>query len=458
VFNLIISAMKKHRFYLSTFVALGIMATLTFSCSETEQFMENETPISIKNETENSKSDPVLTKAETIALTVQTKGTYEISESEALQNLGHFQASVSDNNENSIRTKSVVLKKNQKTGKNMYYEVVFESDRGTGFSILSADERTDDVLCYSEIGAIADTSFNKSLKYCLELVDIYVEEQTKEELDIEALALSAKEKSQMMDTSMIITKSLPPFDPNDPNSPWYWGRTSITTTVSERLKQIPGGWHQGYPFNALLPLIDVDNGIRAYAGCVIIAVTQIMSYHKKPFRDYITTAMWTTILNNINTSVELRNLIRDAFYDMAISYDASGTGSTMTKARSFLNRNGYTTGSKASYSYTNVWNALNDGPTYIEGDRQADTGKVGHAWVVDGARTTTKTSSEIYYCDYNGRIYEIVASSYSITYKEVRYDWGHGNPKTNTWFNDNVFLMNPDRNYNRNVSIISYIR
>ncbi|MDR0749711.1 MAG: hypothetical protein LBF62_09085 [Tannerellaceae bacterium] len=39
----------------------------------------------------------------------------------------------------------------------------FESDKGTGFSILPAGERTDDILCYSEAGAISDTTFNKSL-------------------------------------------------------------------------------------------------------------------------------------------------------------------------------------------------------------------------------------------------------------------------------------------------------
>ena len=67
----------------------------------------------------------------------------------------------------------------------MYYEFVLESDKGTGFSIVSADERIPEMLCYSEVGAISDTSFNKSLKFCLELLDLYVEDQTKDELAIE---------------------------------------------------------------------------------------------------------------------------------------------------------------------------------------------------------------------------------------------------------------------------------
>lgn len=449
--------MRKLKFYVFTFT-LGIMVTLVSGCSDTDPFIEDEVTTSIENEVENNVPASVLTKAETVALTVQQKGTYKISESEAIQNLESFLASTSDNKKSSIRTKNVVLKKNQKTGKDMYYEVVFESDKGTGFSILSADERADEVLCYSEIGAIADTSFNKSLKYCIELVDIYVEGQTEKELDVEVLALSAKKKSQVIDTSMIKTKALPPFNPGDPNGAWYYGRTDINTTVSERLKPVHGGWHQRTPYNDHLPLVDVNTNTRAFAGCAIIAVTQIMSYHKKPFSNYITMAMWPTMLNNANTSVDLKNLIRDAFYDMATSYDASGTSSNITKARSFLNRNGYTTGSPANYSYTNVWNALNDGPTYIRGDMQNGTEKEGHAWVVDGARTTTRTYTEIYYCNYGGKIYEAIGSFYTSTSKEVRYDWGWGVPGENVWFNDNVFLMRPGINFNLNVSMITYIR
>ena len=71
----------------------------------------------------------VLTKSEVIALKVQEKGTYAISESEALSILERFTAS-SDSIESAIDVKSAVLKKNEKTGKDMYYEFVFDSKEG----------------------------------------------------------------------------------------------------------------------------------------------------------------------------------------------------------------------------------------------------------------------------------------------------------------------------------------
>ncbi|GEM_PF-121318 len=441
---------------------IAVMVTAMFGCSESEQLFDG-IPASGKLEAVgNNDPQPILTKSEMVALNVQKKGTYKISETEAISNLKQFTASVSGNEKSMVKTKSINLKKNPVTGKEMYYEVVFDSDKGTGFCILSADERTDDILCYSERGSISDTVFNKSFKFCLELVNLYVEEQTKEELDIKELALSAKEKLSVIGKKTlpdeVITKAIPPFNPDDPNSPWYYGRTDTKTTVDERLKIIKGGWHQEAPFNDLLPTLPPDYNQRAYVGCVMVAVAQIMSYHRKPFSNYITTSTWQSMIDNPDGSVEVRNLMRDLFNDMVISFDKSGSSSNTTKARSFLNRNGYTTGSVVNYSYNNVWNALNNGPTYIEGDRQADTGKIGHAWVVDGARTTTTRSTEIYYCNYNGRIIEHNGNTYTYTRKEVRYDWGHGVGYENIWFNDNIFLMRSGRDYKYNVALISYIR
>ena len=422
-----------------------------------EQSVKKEALASIEQKNESSVPTSILTKSEAIALTVQRKGSYKVSESESIQTLKNFSASVSDSKKSTIRTKSVTLKKSPKTGKDMYYEIVFEGDKGTGFSLLSADERAEAILCYSEAGSISDTLFNKSLKFCLALVDRYVEEQTKEDLDIEALASSAKRKmavsKETMNAEMVQTKAIPPFDPEDP-SPWYYVRTDIDTVVSERLKLVPGGWHQGSPFNDFLPYLPNSNE-RVAVGCAMIAVSQIMAYHKKPFRDYITTAMWPSMINNVNTSVELKNLMRDLFYDMVTSYDAIGTNSNINKARSFLNSNGYTAGSTTSYSYTNIWNALNYGPTYIRGSLMNGD---GHAWVVDGARTTTLNYIDIYHYNNNGKIIEHTGLAFSYTTKIVRYDWGWGVSNENTWFNDNVFLMRTGYDFKYDISMISSVQ
>jgi uncharacterized protein YvpB len=459
--------MKKLLVLCLSMLAIG-MATFVSSCSETEQLVENETLAPVVNE-EDSAPDHVLTRAEFVALTVQEKGTYKITESEALQHLEEFNpAVVSGESQSPVLTAGITLRKSPQTGKDMYYEVVIESDKGTGFCLLSADERADELLCYTENGSIADTAFNKSLKYCLELVDLYVEQKISEELDIETLSLSAQQKIVSGAAREITTKAYPPFNPDDPNSPWYWGRTDVNTTVSERLKLVQGGWHQGSPFNDFLPYIPGANPPkRAYAGCSIIAAAQIMSYHKKPFSNFITAATWTSILNNPQQDA-LRNLILAIFNSTATTYTTSGTPVSMAAIRSFLNSNGYTAGSSTSYSYNNVWSALNYGPTWMQGtrtieaeDEEEEDEESSHAWVVDGARTINTKYTDIYYCNYNGSIIEADGSSYTITSKQVHYDWGWGpntstNDKRNAWFSDNVFVIG-DRNYNIGNYIISSI-
>lgn len=391
------------------------------------------------------------------------KGTYKISENEAIQNLNHFSNFDSNGKGRNIRLTHIALKKNPKTGKEMYYEVTFESEKGTGFSILSADERVDELLCYSETGSISDTTFNQSLKFCLELLDLYVEQEISKELDIEALTLSARKKfiasEDLTDPTNIQTKAIPPFNPDDPNSPWYPGRSEKKESVSERLKFVPGGWHQGSPFNDYLPYIS-GTTTRAHTGCGIIAVAQILSYHKKPFRNYITTAMWPSMIANPDGSAPLKNLILDIFNDMHTKYDATGTTTTISKARDFLSNNGFNVGSAVSYSFDKAWDALNYGPTYIRGTRTTATGgTAGHAWVLDGIRTTTTQLTEIYYCDYNGRIIEHNAGTTTYTTRMVNYDWGVTVSSDNKWFNSGIFERPSNGyNYNRSVELISYIR
>ena len=347
------------------------------------------------------------------------------------------------------------MKKNKKNGRNLYYEVIFENDKGTGFSLLSADERVDKLLCYSENGSISDTSFNKSLKYCLELVDLYVEEQTQNELDIEGLATSASQKIKAANKGKVITKALPPFDPDDPNSPWSYDRTDVKNEVTERIKQVHAGWHQKSPFNDLLPLLPPDYTQRAYTGCAMVAVSQIMAYHQKPYSNYITAAMWPTMIDNRYTSVELKRLMLDLFNTMNTGYDANGTSSNISKARDFLNNNGYTAGSAQDYTFDRAWSALSYGPTYINGTR---AGGNGHAWVIDGVRITKTTSTDIYTITYNGKVFEASGSSSITSFRTVRYDWGGRTLSDNGWFTSGIFEKpSTGSNYNRNNKIISYI-
>lgn len=422
---------------------------IMMGCSQSEDLLDAGTQ-ELSRAT-NNNNELVLTSSEQIALSVKQKGSYNISEKEARKNFESYAKTI--HKEKAI--KALSLKKDKKNGKNLYYEVIFENEKGTGFALLSADERVDKLLCYLENGAISDTSFNKSLKYCLELVDLYVNEQTQNELDIESLASSANQKIKAANKGKVITKALPPFDPDDPNSPWTFDRTDVRNEVTERIKQVHAGWHQGSPFNDFLPLLPPDYTQRAYAGCAMVAVSQIMAYHQKSYSNYITAAMWPTMIDNRYTSVELKRLMLDLFNTMNTGYDATGTESNISKAREFLNNNGYTAGSAQDYTFDRAWNALNYGPTYIRGTRAE--GK-GHAWIIDGVRNTRTTCTDIYTITYNGRVFEASGSSSITSSQTVRYDWGWGNSNENHWFNSNIFTPSSDISpYNRNVRIISYV-
>ena len=275
------------------------------------------------------------------------------------------------------------------------------------------------------------------------------------ELDIESLASSANQKIKAANKGKVITKALPPFDPDDPNSPWSYDRTDVKNEVTERIKQVHAGWHQGTPFNDLLPLLPPDYTQRAYTGCAMVAVSQIMAYHQKPYSNYITAAMWPTMIANLDTSVELKRLMLDLFNTMNTGYDATGTSSNISKARDFLNNNGYTAGSAQDYTFDRAWRALSYGPTYIRGTRASGD---GHAWIIDGVRNTRTTSTDIYTITYNGRVFEASGSSSITSFQTVRYDWGGGNENDNTWFNSGIFTPSSNTSpYDRNVRMISYV-
>ena len=89
-----------------------------FACSkETNQNEEMGTPSFIES--------LLLTKAESVSLAVQQKGTYKVSQSEAIERFNRF--AVSADKDVFIRVQSITLKKSPTTGKDIYYEVIFES-------------------------------------------------------------------------------------------------------------------------------------------------------------------------------------------------------------------------------------------------------------------------------------------------------------------------------------------
>jgi len=191
--------MKATNTLLSTII-IGVTLIIMTGCSQGEDLIDAGTQA--LNAATNNDKELVLTASEQIALSVKQKGSYDISEKEAKKNFESYAKTI--HKEKAVKVKALSLKKNKKNGSSgskggsalvitlpLFAALIFWFAEEARLSM--SNSCVDKLLCYSENGSISDTSFNKSLKYCLELVDLYVEGQTQKELDIESLASSANQ-------------------------------------------------------------------------------------------------------------------------------------------------------------------------------------------------------------------------------------------------------------------------
>lgn len=157
-----------------------------------------------------------------------------------------------------------------------------------GFAVISADDRTVDVLCYSETGKLDTATMNPSLKWWL--------------------ARFQDEISAMTDEDAY--------------------EAPARTTV-EAIEPLLGDitWYQETPYNDLCP-IDIADNTRCLTGCVATAAAQIMRFWQYPAKGIGTkTYTWTnydpdsysywggytTILQTVDLTADYEN----TYYDWA---------------------------------------------------------------------------------------------------------------------------------------------
>jgi hypothetical protein len=132
-------------------------------------------------------------------------------------------------------------------------------------------------------------------------------------------------------------------------------------------------WGQDYPYNALLE----DN----LAGCVTIAMAQIMKYHKFPPQ-----YNWDNMQDDAHTDnpQDLPKLIRDIAVAAKVKLGTSGSSSNIYKAKdAFCNIFNYSARIE-NYTLAQTQRELikNKYPIYMRGEED----ETGHAWVCDGTR------------------------------------------------------------------------
>jgi hypothetical protein len=196
-------------------------------------------------------------------------------------------------------------------------------------------------------------------------------------------------------------------------------------------------WHQNAPFNNECP-----DG--SPAGCVAIAMAQIMKFHQYP--TFYNWSNMPDLASHTSATSSTPALISHIGEAVDMNYSSSGSTTTVTKAKNaFQNTYGYSV-TKANHNATQVKNEIlnNQRPVFMTG---VDANEGGHAWVCGGVKVETRTilyfaefqlDSNYSYYVYNTADDPGSVGTYTSWYFHMNWGWG-GGPYTapNAWFYEN---------------------
>ncbi|GEM_PF-588116 len=244
------------------------------------------------------------------------------------------------------------------------YEYAITSEEGEGFALVVGDKRLQKVLAIVENGSIDDTTYIEPLKWYIQSIPALI-------------------------TDELVNYKL--------------GTNVATKAVAEtHLCLVPTTWGQDYPYNNNCPPCPSNtntsyNG-RAPAGCVPIAIAQILAYHRVTLPGI--TPNWNEILTTpsisptasghiiANVGYFLRH-IGNELYQMDTSqsgYGCSGTGFYLELLSNFFYLKLNMISDKLDdFDLPNIKNSLRaNRPVIMKGFSPT----IGHhAWVTDGFRS-----------------------------------------------------------------------
>ena len=290
---------------------------------------------------------------------------------------------------NSFKSKGIAVKSSIKTietineakndkGKTSFYIINYNEG---GFLLLSADKRTEPILGFSENGKfdIDENSYPPGLK-------IWVKDAKKQITEIQNSNIEQSEKDKLawkqvqylIASSNLFAKE-PPIECYDHTE---------TITVGPLLSTV---WEQEGGFNDALSYKNCDGINRqVLAGCVPIAMAQVMKYYQYPTNySWSSMPLTTGTTTTANLIADIHNAIHNEYsdnpkykcdeYGVATNVDSNKDMAIVLKTQF-----NYSYASKASYDYNTVKNNLdNNKPVILNGN---DGGPEGHMWVCDGYR------------------------------------------------------------------------
>jgi hypothetical protein len=320
----------------------------------------------------------------------------------------------------SIKTINEIKNKSEKTS---FYIVNYNEG---GFVILSADKRTQPILGYSTYNnfSVADDSYPPGLEFWMDDAKKQIEAiqvSNIEQTDKEIIAWELVKESIVNEVSAL--KYVPIEDCYDHTEVYTKG--PLTSAI----------WEQKGGYNADLPYHTCDGvSENVSAGCVPLAMAQVMKYYEHP-----TCYNWTSIPDTFPTSTTA-SFIRDihdsikSIYINEPSYSCTGTGVGTHRDMGYVLRSKfcYSSATKTNYNHSSVRSNLdNNRPVILSGRNNSS----GHMWVCDGYR------------DYN--FYYEDCSSYGYLHFHMNWGWGGD---SNGWFAYNNF--NPLSTYNDDKKMI----
>lgn len=306
------------------------------------------------------------------------------------------------------------------------YIINFEDEMG--FVFASADRRTDFILAISPEGNIdldADNMSNSGIEVFFANLEVAYNRQIQETEAIKSELL--KDSTLRVEKGTMASKA-------------EYDDELIIDDLTYVVNKIVGpfvtvGWRQTSPYNDNAPLI---NGERATAGCVSVAIAQMLSYYRYPTNyDWVELNKYPIVVSSAG-KVQVAQLFRSIGDGINTSWNTAsngGSGALVSDADNYFSSIGFSSpGEYSAYDTKKLYTCLdNNIPVIMSGYSFKETytyknwflGKTrtsisyygGHAWLVDGYLTAICTLS----IKIGDRIFSL-----SNTKKYIHCNWGDG--------------------------------
>ena len=357
-----------------------ICAVVLFGCAKEESMSPGGN--SAQSEPDYEPIGRILTAAEIHSLALQLPTIYSTdpttkSTSKRVQEIVPFGQTVWGT---TVRTKSADADPTAEAIKDIY---IVNYEDSAGFAIVSADNRLPNVLAYSDKGTLSE---NEKLPQGVRMLLAGLPEYARERIE---------EVNAVIANADGIYDSMPDKDGYYRlNQRYMWGKRDEMT----KGPLVNTKWGQGKPFNDYMPR-DETFGTLAPAGCVAVALGQIMVAHQWPlfvrsnrFIEPYYIAWNRLALNTAQEQIEQEPTTRTSIAallevigrECGMRYGIIESSATNEGALQALQNMGYKTdGSVQALDVDKAIAEIAAGrPVYVSG-RTADLAE-GHAWMVCG--------------------------------------------------------------------------